>query len=86
MSRLLTAVKGRDLDTVEKEMRGVESRASALRTLASSCADRTRNLEGVRCLQNYTQMIFLNRNVQVYLARETPVPGLRLTLQVVRLG
>ena len=48
VSRLLNAVKGRDFGLVEREMRKVESRASALRTLANSCADRTRDVEGLR--------------------------------------
>ena len=48
VSRLLNAAKARDFDLVDREMRKVESRASALRTLASSCAERTRNSEGVR--------------------------------------
>lgn len=48
VSRLLNAVKVRDFDLAELELRKVESRASALRTLASSSADKSRNLEGVR--------------------------------------
>lgn len=51
VSRLLNAAKARDFDLVDREMRKVESRASALRTLASSCAERTRNSEGVRLVR-----------------------------------
>jgi len=51
VSRLLNAVKGRDFELVEREMRKVESRASALRTLANSCADRTRDVEGLRLVR-----------------------------------
>lgn len=48
VSRVLNAVKTRNFDLAELELRKVESRASALRTLASSSADKSRNLEGVR--------------------------------------
>ena len=48
VSRLLNAVKSRDFDLAEVELRKVESRASALRTLASTSADKSGNLERVR--------------------------------------
>lgn len=51
VSRLLNAMKARDFDLAELELRKVESRASALRTLASSSSDKSRNLEGVRLVQ-----------------------------------
>ena len=48
VSRLLIAVKVRDFDLAERELRKVESRASALRTLAGGCADKSRKGEGAR--------------------------------------
>lgn len=51
VSRLLNAVKVRDFDLAERELRKVESRASALRTLAEGCAEKSRNLEGVRLVR-----------------------------------
>lgn len=51
VSRLLKAVKARDFDLAEMELRKVESRASALSMLASTSADKSRNLERVRCVR-----------------------------------
>lgn len=51
VSRLLNAVKVRDFDLAERELRKVESRASALRTLAGGCADKSRKGEGVRLVR-----------------------------------
>lgn len=48
VSRLLSAVKVRDFELADRELKKVESRATALRTLAGSCAERSRNTEGVR--------------------------------------
>ena len=59
VSRLLNAVKARDFDLAEVELRKVQSRASALRTLASSSADKSRNLEGVRSVTRYYSLLFL---------------------------
>lgn len=48
VSRLLSAVKVRDFELADRELKKVESRATALRILAGSCAERSRNTEGVR--------------------------------------
>lgn len=51
VSRLLSAVKVRDFELADRELKKVESRATALRTLAGSCAERSRNTEGVRLVR-----------------------------------